>query len=65
MCPNLIYSKSKKLFSNGIKIVVSNNCAAIIKISGVRSRPPAVGMNLLKKLSTGKVSLSSTGAMGV
>jgi hypothetical protein len=40
-------------FSIGINMVVSNNCAAMIKTSGLKSILPAVGMNFLKTLKTG------------
>ena len=58
-------NQDSKLFSNGINMVVSNNCAVMMKMSGFKSTFPAGGINLLKNRSIGPVRLLSIGAICV
>jgi hypothetical protein len=46
-------------------MVTSNNCAAIMNISGLKSTLPAGGINLRRKYKIGWVKLFNIGAIGV
>ena len=59
------YTIVNNLFSSGINIVISNNCAVIMNTSGLKSILPAVGMNFLRNRNIGFVKLFNSGAMGV